>query len=222
MTSTSQRTPARHAEPSQSGRPRSTSSTNSKSSAGRLRRNVSFSSGELTVIVHTVFLSAWASATNAVARTAATSADLIGTGIDLQRESSERASIACRTDAWRYFLQQRLNAANQDVDRVIAVRRPAPMLPQRLHEIGAGDRLIIRTKEDAGDRRLDVRRRRSREQPCQRLEALTVGEALTRQRLKRVCLRLDVGHLNDVLGDRAKLRRIVDWMVAKINARDLH
>src|SRR5437762_634215 len=218
MTSTSQRTPARHADASQSGRPRSTSSTNSNSSDGRLRRNVSFSSGELTVIVQTVFLSAWASATNAVARTAATSADLIETGIELQRESSERASIACRTDAWRYVLQYRLNAANQDVDRVIAVRRPAPMLPQGLHEIGAGDRLIIRTKEDAGDRRLDVPRSRTREQACQRLETFTLAKPLARQRLERVCLSLDIGHLNDVLGDRAKLRRIVDRMVAKINA----
>src|SRR5439155_20705995 len=124
----------------------------------------------------------------------------------------------CQTQAWTYVLQYRFNPANQDVDRVIAVRRPAPMLPQGLHEIGARDRLIIRTKEDAGDRRLNVSGRRPCEQACERLEAWAVAESLTRQRFERVCLSLDIGHLNDVLGDRAKLRRIVDRVVAKVDA----
>src|SRR5215471_7685653 len=52
-------TPARHADESQSGRPCSTSSTNWYLSDGRLRRNASFSSGELTVMVQTVAFAAY-------------------------------------------------------------------------------------------------------------------------------------------------------------------
>src|SRR5215813_14829982 len=65
MMSRSQRTSLRQADDSQSERPRSTSSTKSNSSAGRYRRNVSFSSAELTVIVQTVFFSARASLSHA-------------------------------------------------------------------------------------------------------------------------------------------------------------
>src|SRR5881275_672968 len=60
------------------------------------------------------------------------------------------------------------------------------------------------------------------ERACQRLETFTLAKPLARQRLERVRLSLDIGHLNDVLGDRAKLRRIVDRVVAKVDARDLH
>src|SRR6185295_17747944 len=66
----SQRTPVLHAEASQSGRLRSTNSTNRYLSAGRYRRNASFSSAELTVIVQTVFsYAATGSATTAAAST---------------------------------------------------------------------------------------------------------------------------------------------------------
>ena len=59
MTSTSHCTPLRQAESSQSGRPLSTSSTKRYLSAGNFWRNVSFSSGELTVMVQTVFCWLW-------------------------------------------------------------------------------------------------------------------------------------------------------------------
>ncbi len=62
---------SRQAEASQSRRPRSTSSTNSYWSSGRRRRSTSFSSGELTVIVHTVCLPALASVAKPAASTAA-------------------------------------------------------------------------------------------------------------------------------------------------------
>jgi hypothetical protein len=62
--------PLRHADASQSGRPRSTSSTKSNWSAGRLRRSVSRSSAELTVIVQTVLRAACASSTHAATTTA--------------------------------------------------------------------------------------------------------------------------------------------------------
>ena len=55
MTSTSHCTLRLQEERSQSGRPFSTSSTNSYSPFGRRARNVSFSSAELTVMVQTVF-----------------------------------------------------------------------------------------------------------------------------------------------------------------------
>src|SRR5205809_4319705 len=97
MTSTSQRTPARHADASQSGRPRSTSSTNWNSSDGRLRRNISFSSGELTVIVHTVFLSACASWKHSEASNAAATTTFGETGMDQGAEKNRAREYRMRT-----------------------------------------------------------------------------------------------------------------------------
>jgi hypothetical protein len=71
----------RHDEASQSDRPFSTSSTNRYLSFGRFCRNVSFSSEEFTVIVHTVFTSARATpGTSAAKRKGNSRERMAGTG----------------------------------------------------------------------------------------------------------------------------------------------
>ena len=80
MTSTSQRMRWLQADESQSGLPRSTSSTNWNLSGGKLLRNASFSSAELTVIVQTVFLSACALCGQATASSMARHTVRVGPG----------------------------------------------------------------------------------------------------------------------------------------------
>src|SRR5438034_11791091 len=70
-----------HDERSQSVRPFSTSSTNSYWSRGRRCRNASLSSEELTVIVQTVFFSAWDSAPQKAAASTARSASFLDVGM---------------------------------------------------------------------------------------------------------------------------------------------
>src|ERR1700687_3796349 len=77
MTRTSHRIPWRHADPNQSDRPRSTSSTNSYLFGGKLRRNASFSSAELTVMLQTVFFSAFASCAQTAANNAVRKKSLV-------------------------------------------------------------------------------------------------------------------------------------------------
>src|SRR5690242_619690 len=93
MSSTSQRTPLRHADASQSGRPRSTSSTNWYWSAGRLRRNVSRSSGELTVIVQTVLRSACTTSGQTLVTKAASSANRCNKGMDERTGRKKTAPV---------------------------------------------------------------------------------------------------------------------------------
>src|SRR5262245_13894409 len=91
--STSQRTPARQAEASQSARPRSTSSTKRYLSGGSARRKASFSSGELTVIVQTVFCSPLACG----AQTTANNAASMNGEADMRMGENYRRSPRSRT-----------------------------------------------------------------------------------------------------------------------------
>ena len=49
-----------------------------------------------------------------------------------------------------------LEAADKNVDQVRSVGRPQATLLQRLHELGFGDRFVVRADENAGNGRLDT------------------------------------------------------------------
>src|SRR5664279_4371786 len=132
MTRTSQRQPLWQADASQSGRPCSTSSTNWNWSEGSLRRNTSFSSGELTVIVQTVVVSARA-ASGQVQRSVAAN-----------RMNFGNASMANGTDGQNgAVLHVRrlpteksgdLQPPDQHVDQILSIGRLEPVLAQCLQE----------------------------------------------------------------------------------------
>src|ERR1700674_137709 len=83
----------------------------------------------------------------------------------------------------------RLEAADKNVEQVRAVGRPRATLLQRLHELGFGDRSIVRADENAGDGRLDTDRLGERKQTRELLQTFGIGQMLVCKSVKRAHLR---------------------------------
>src|SRR6185295_5659694 len=206
----SQRTPCLQAEASQSGRPRSTSSTNSYSPSGRRCRKTSRSSAELTVTVQTVRFSARASmpppkaksATRRATR-ACTDKDRKCPGIptippvgfgqgDYHRWAGRGGAAppgAVAPRPGREGVLLGLQAAEQDVDHVVAAVRLQPVLTQHADHFGLREQLIVGANEDARYRALHVGRLGDGEKARELGQRLAILEPLLRQRIERPNLR---------------------------------
>src|SRR6266567_1284087 len=97
------------------------------------------------------------------------------------RRAHSIGANAARDPTWYSELRRihlRLKLADENVDHILAVRRPQPTLTQGLHELGRGDRTVVRADQYAGNGHLDAGGFGDGEQTRQLLEALAMRQML--------------------------------------------
>ena len=94
------------------------------------------------------------------------------------------------------------------------------MVAQRLDDLRAGDRPVVRANEDARDRRLHRPRLGLRKELRQRFQAFRVGDAMAGQRLQGPYLRLRPAHLRDARRQRAELADRGDRAMSQVRLCD--
>src|SRR5258705_13627025 len=114
-----------------------------------------------------------------------------------------------------------LQAADEDVDQVLAVGRLEAVLAKHAYELRLVDGLAVGADEDFGDGALHADGARGDEGARQLVEDLAVGDGMAAERVESADLRARFRHARDSGGDRAQLRG-AERAIAPVRLRDLH